>query len=327
MFNLDAITGRSAASFDPAKEVPPLTGKVILVTGAAAGIGKQVAAYLAGHRPAEIWLADKHLDKAEAACLEIGEAVAGKVKLRALRLDLGSLESVREAAAAFRAAADRLDVLMLNAGVMGVPPGLTADGYELHFGINHLGHAYLAKLLLPLLNKTVDVATDVRVIITTSYSHWNAPEGGILFDVLETPAASVPSLKRYAQSKLAGILLARRLAEQNPRLLVASVHPGAADTDLHAAATDVGLLDRLVNRLVYPLLIFQSVGTVAKNLVWAATAPTKDLVSGEYYEPLGRVAEGRPEGRDAALAQRLWDWTEEQLRDLPALEGYETQMQ
>lgn len=310
MLNFGNISGSNATAFDPVKDIPPLDGKVILVTGGSSGLGKQAITYLAQHNPSQIWLATQNIEEAEAACNDIRQQ-APQADLRILPLDLASLDTVKQAAATFAARVDRLDILMLNAGVMSIPPGLTEDGFEKQFGINHMGHALLTKLLLPLLTRTAKDSDDVRVIVVTSYSHWNAPEGGILFDSLKTPAAHLSGSQRYAQSKLANILFARHLASQYPDLTVAAVHPGAADTNLHANATDSRLIDRIVNRYVYRFIIFSSVATAAKHQVWAAT--TKGLKSGEYYEPLGIAGGGRPEGRDSQLAQKLWDWTEVEL--------------
>ena len=310
MLRFGAITGSNAATYNPNEAIPPLNGKTILVTGGSTGLGKQAIIYLAQHNPSEIWMTAQSIDEAKAACADIRKHLPD-ANLKILQLDLASLNSVKKAAAAFVAEVGRLDLLMLNAGVMGIPPGLTEDGYENQFGINHMGHAFLTKLLLPLLSKTADTDVDVRVIVLASYSHRNAPTGGILFDTLKTTAEHLPSLRRYAQSKLANILYVRQLAKEYPKITVAAVHPGAANTDLLAGATDVGFIDRVVSRFFYKLFIFQSVEVAAKHQVWAAT--TRNLKSGEYYEPFGVAGEGRPEGRNDDLAKELWDWTEEEL--------------
>jgi retinol dehydrogenase-12 len=310
MLGLGNISGSNAMAFDPVEDIPPLDGKVILVTGGGSGLGKQAITYLAQHNPSQIWLATQNIEEAEAACTDIRQQVH-QADLRILPLDLASLDAVKQAATTFLAQADRLDILMLNAGVMCIPPGLTEDGFEKHFGINHMGHALLTKLLLPLLTRTASVSDDVRVVVVTSYSHWNAPKEGILFNILKTPAEHLSGSQRYGHSKLANILFARHLASLYPNLTVAAVHPGAADTNLHANATDSRLIDRLMNRYLYRFLIFSSVATAAKHQVWAATK--KGLRSGEYYEPLGITGGGRPEGKDLQLAQKLWDWTEAEL--------------
>jgi retinol dehydrogenase-12 len=310
MLSLGNLTGSNAATFDPLNDIPVLNGKVILVTGGSSGLGKQAITYLSQHNPSQIWLAAQNSEEAEAACTDIRQQFP-QADLRILPLDLASFSTVKRAVGEFLAQVDRLDILMLSAGVMAIPPGLTEDGFERQFGINHMGHAYLTKLLLPLLTKTASTGSDVRVIMVTSYSHWNAPEGGILFDTLKTPAEHLSGSQRYAQSKLANILFARQLASQYPDLTVAAVHPGIAYTDLHTRATDIGFIDWFVNRYIYRFILFQPIETVAKHQVWAAT--TTGLKSGEYYEPLGIVGAGRHEGKDSQLARKLWDWTETEL--------------
>jgi len=310
MFNFGNISGSNATAFDPVKDIPPLDGKVILVTGGSSGLGKQAITYLAQHNPSQIWLAVQNVEEAEATCTEIRQQTR-QVDLRILPLDLASLDTVKQAAATFLSQVDRLDILMLNAGVMSVPPGLTEDGFEKHFGINHMGHALLTKLLLPLLKSTASAGDDVRVIVMTSYSHWSAPEGGILFETLRTPADRLLGFQRYGQSKLANILFVRHLASLYPELTVVAVHPGAADTQLHANAIDTPFFHKMMNRYLYKFLLFTSVETAAKHQVWAAT--TRGVKSGEYYEPLGISGGGRPEVKDSQLAQKLWDWTEAEL--------------
>ncbi|KAJ4072431.1 hypothetical protein NW761_014931 [Fusarium oxysporum] len=290
MLFLGNVTGTNSVAFDINKNTPSLQGKTILITGGDSGIGKQAICYLALLSPSEIWLA------------------APNTRLRTVQLDLASFSSIRAAAATLIAQIERLDLLFLNAGVMGVSAGLTEDGYEYQFGINHLGHALLTKLLLPVLIRTAEPGRDVRVIATSSYSHRNAPSGGgVDFNTLKTDAKDLPTLKRYAQSKLANILFARALAERYPQLTALAIHPGACRTNLVLGVTESSLLDRIVG-----LFVYQPVEIVAKHHVWAAV--TQDLESGEYYEPLGISGQGRPEARDKDLALKLWNWTEDELR-------------
>lgn len=291
--------------------MPSMSGKVILLTGGDGGIGKQVVSYLVHSSPSEIWITSKNLDNANAAIAQIQEHASG-TRLRAVQLDLASFASIKAAASVVLSQIGRLDVLMLHAGVMGTLATLTEDGYEHQFGINYLGHALLTKLLLPVLVDTAEAGSDVRVISTSSYSHRNAPDGGIDFDSLKTDGNDMPTLKRYGQSKLANILFVRMLAEKHPQLTAVAVHPGAARTALFQGATGTTLLDQFVSQYLYRLFMFQPVETVAKHQVWAATTK-HGLESGEYYEPFGVKGQGRSEARDHILAQDLWDWTECEL--------------
>lgn len=308
---LGNLTGSNSAAFNFEDNMPSLQGKVIFITGCDSGIGKQAITYLAQLSPSEIWLAVRSLDQADVAVANIRQQVPA-AKLQTLQLDLASFSSIKGAAAAFLAQTKRLDLLILNAGVMGTAAMRTEDGYEHQFGINYMGHALLTKLLMPALLQTAESQSDVRVIITTSYSHRNAPSGGIDFDTLKTDGGSLPTLKRYAQSKLANILFARAIAKRYSQLTALSIHPGAARTGLVLGATGTNILDRLVGQYVYRLFVFQPLETVAKHHVWAAVA--QDIQSGEYYEPLGIARQGTNEAMDEALADKLWDWTEHELR-------------
>ncbi|CAH0039313.1 unnamed protein product [Clonostachys rhizophaga] len=318
MFGLGSITGSNSVEFDPENDIPSLARKVILVTGGSSGLGKQSLIYLAQKNPSEIWFTSRTNSEAEETCKDIREH-APDTTIKPLTLDLGSFKSIRSAAQLLLSQINRLDILMLNAGVMGIAPGLTEDGYEIQFGINYLGHALLTKLLLPILKVTASEGHAVRVVILSSYSHWNAPEGGIQFQYMKTTAEQIPTLQRYAQSKLAIILLARKLAKEHPKVTFVAVHPGAADTDLQAGVTGIGLVERILNATLNRFLLYQPVETVAKHQVWAATT-VKELINGEYYDPLGLPGRRRPEATDEDLMKRLWNWTEEELKKFSTLE-------
>lgn len=126
-------------AFDPEKDIPDLTGKVIIVTGGSAGLGKETVLQLAKHNPLYIILTARTQKRGDAAIQEIEKEVpASKGKLQFLQLDLGSLKSVKTATETFKRDHDRLDLLINNAGLMASPPGLTEDGYEVQFGSNYV---------------------------------------------------------------------------------------------------------------------------------------------------------------------------------------------
>ncbi|KAJ3546922.1 hypothetical protein NM208_g1770 [Fusarium decemcellulare] len=299
------VTGANSEAFDIETNVPSLHDKTILITGGDSGIGKQVTRYLAQLSPSQIWLAVKDPDNADGAIADIQHQTPD-VHIRIVQVNLASFASIKAAAAVLISQIERLDILMLNAGVMGLPAQLTEDGYEYQFGINHLGHALLTKFLLPVLVKTAGSDRDVRVIVTSSYSHRNAPRAGIDFDILKTDGRNLPTLKRYAQSKLANILFARVLAERYPQITVAAIHPGASRTNLVLRATGLSIMDRIIG-----LFIYQPVNVVAKHHIWAVVA--QNLQSGQYYEPLGLSGQGSPEVTNRDLALELWEWTEREL--------------
>lgn len=188
-------------SYDPARDIPSLAGKVILITGGASGLGKETAVQLARHgRPARLYIADlPRRDGAGAQALidaitqeasthdDKSDSSDPRTEIRFLELDLGSFSSVRQCAADFVAQEGRLDLLLLNAGIIRIATGVTAEGYESHFGINFVGHALLAKLLVPVVLRTAESHSErPRIAIVASEGWAMAPKSGILFDGLKT---------------------------------------------------------------------------------------------------------------------------------------------
>ncbi|KAL6228792.1 hypothetical protein BDW75DRAFT_129603 [Aspergillus navahoensis] len=298
-------------AFDPSRDIPSLAGKVILVTGGNSGLGKQSILELAKHHPTQIWLAARSLEKAKNAIADIKQT-APDVAIEPLQLDLGSLPSVQDAANVFLHKSHRLDILLLNAGIIH-PEGITDDGYEIQFGTNHVGHALLTKLLLPTLCRTADENSnsDVRVIALSSTAHRYAPKGGIRFDTLKSNGAALGTMARYGQSKLANIVYAQELARRYRQLTVVSVHPGFVTTNLGNVMVKRSFLNRVALKLLEPL---QGVPVEegVKNQLWASTAA--NVTSGEYYEPVGVTGKGSTYTHNPKLALELWDWTEKELQ-------------
>jgi NAD(P)-dependent dehydrogenase (short-subunit alcohol dehydrogenase family) len=301
-------------NYDPTKHVPSLTGNIIVVTGGNSGTGKATVIELAKHNPKCIFLSARSKEKFDDALKDVHK-VAPNAKVEFLELDLASFASVKQAAEAVKASTNRLDILINNAGIMGMPPALTKEGYELHFGTNHMGSALLTKLLLPLLLSTAqDPGADVRIVNLTSMGHTNAPKGGIAFETVKTELSDRHSFVRYGQSKLANILHARELARRYPSILSVSVHPGRVATqlldDMYGRRTVVGTLMQVYDKVASPLTPEQG----AYTQLWAATWPNKnDVVNGAYYEPFGKLAQGSKDARDLNLAEKLWVWQEDEF--------------
>lgn len=306
-----ASSDDASVSFNPATDIPSLEGKVILVTGGNNGLGKQSVLEFARHNPAAIWLASRDVKKGQAAAAEIKKQVPD-ARIKVLQLDLASFESVKKAASTVSAETDRLDILMLNAGIMASAAGLTKDGYEMQFGTNHMGHALFAQLLMPVLQKTVKNTKnpDVRVVVISSAAYQARPEGGIEFDGLKTQAESMPTVVRYGQSKLANISYARELARRHPELRVVSVHPGPSRTNLVSSMTGFPFWLRCLERLSN--FGYTPVHEGAKTQLWASVST--DYTSGDYVEPVGVRGKFISEGMVEDLDQKLWDWTEKELR-------------
>ncbi|PQE22142.1 short-chain dehydrogenase reductase protein [Rutstroemia sp. NJR-2017a BBW] len=309
--------GKKSVPFKAERDIPPLDRKVILVTGGNIGLGKQCVLEYARHNASVIYLAARNLTKAKTALQEIQALLpkTSQTTIKLLELDLSSLASVKSAAEKLKSETSRLDILMLNAGIMAAPPGLTKDGYELQFGTNYLGHALFAKLLLPTLSSTSEQIpnADVRIIMLSSHGHIYAPKpDGIKFSTLKTLAEELGAYTRYGQSKLAMILWVRKMAQLYPKFTLASIHPGVVKTNLMNNATGsslaIRMLGKVANKLVTP------VDQGVRNQIWASVAAREAVRSGEYYEPVGIEGCGTELASDMELAERLWGWTEEELK-------------
>lgn len=299
-------------AFKPDTDIPSLAGKVIFITGGTAGLGAGSIAALAKHDPAHIFFSGRN-EKSATKLISSIRATTPNANLTFFKCDISSLASVQECARLLTSQTSRLDILMLNAGIMATPPSTSADGYEIQFATNQLGHSLLVKLLLPVLQATSKLpGADVRVINMTSVAYKQAPSQGIDFATLKTDQANLGLFgkwARYGQSKLAQLLYTDELARHYPDITWVSVHPGYIFTGLFDGAS---FLTKL------PVLIM-SIGSrtpVEKGhfaQCWAATAPK--VVSGGYYEPIG--VEGKRAtalARDRELAGRLWEWTQEELK-------------
>jgi len=291
-----------------AEDIPDLSGRTALVTGANSGLGFATALELARHG-AEVFLACRSRPRAEAAASSI-RAEVRDAALELLDLDLADLASVRAAAASFCAKRGALHLLVNNAGVMALPHLRTADGFELQLGVNHLGHFALTGLLIDLLAR----AGGARVITVCSLMH---KLGRIRFDDLHAERRPYRRWGAYCQSKLANLLfaleLARRLEAASIGVVAAAAHPGYAATELQAAGARLGgprveaAIMRLGNRLVG-----QPAARGALPTLYAATAP--GVRGGDFFGPGGFAAlRGTPEraapsarARDPEAASRLW---------------------
>lgn len=207
---------------------------------------------------------------------------------------------------------------MANAGIMAWNPSLSKDGYEIQFAVNHVAHALLIKLLMPLMEKTASQpGSDVRILSMSSTAYKTTPPTGIQFETLKTDQASIGSLfgpgkwVRYGQSKLANMLYAQALATHHPNIMSVALHPGYIRTDLFSQTS---FLDRLPV-LVMAGGVWTPVEQGCWNQVWAATTPREKLVNGAYYEPVGKkTVPATSFGKNEKLAEKLWAWTEKKLQ-------------
>jgi NAD(P)-dependent dehydrogenase (short-subunit alcohol dehydrogenase family) len=275
-------------------DIPDQSGRTFIVTGANSGLGASTARELA-RAGASVVLACRNIAKGTDAA----KSMPGKVEVRAL--DLAELASVRS----FAEAIDQVDVLVNNAGVMGLPQGTTADGFERQIGTNHLGHFALTGRLLP---KITD-----RVVTLTSYMH---RAGRIDLDDLNFRARRYKRWAAYSQSKLANLMFAyelqRRLSATPSPVMSMAAHPGYAATELQSHTESYQ--DRVLalgNRL-----FSQSADMGALPSLYAATSPA--VRGGELVGPDGRfgmhghptLARSSKASKDEAVAAKLWSLSE-----------------
>jgi NAD(P)-dependent dehydrogenase (short-subunit alcohol dehydrogenase family) len=293
-------------------DIPDLTGRRALVTGATSGLGYYTALELLRHG-ADVIVAARNHDKAVLAVDQLA-ATAGRDAPEILDLDLSDLASVRAAAARLSKTYDRLDLLVNNAGVMAPPYRETVDGFELQMGTNHLGHFALTASLMPLL----DEAPEPRVVTVSSFMHMIIRR--ITKDDLHA-AGGYRKWDAYGKSKLANLLfmleLDRRARARGSRLLSAGAHPGYAATNLQTSGPRLGgraLEARALSTLTR--LVAQPAAAGAWPSLYAATQP--DLRPGSYVGPAFFGYRGAPKpaqlsraARDPELARQLWSWSVE----------------
>ena len=296
----------------PSQDIPSLTNKVLLITGGTAGLGHQTILTLAPHNPSRILFTGRNTSAAKSV-IESTKALNPKIDISFIQCDFTSLPSVKSAAQKVLAENDRLDILMCNAGVMAIPKGLTKDGYENQMGTNHLAHAMLIKTLLPLLLTTSKLpGSDVRIISSTSLGFQFART--ISFPELKTERDMffLGAFQRYGESKLANILYAQQLAKRYPGITSVAVHPGIVHTGL------VTGLKWGLRWFTYLTTIGRTIGLEdgVKNQVWAATVPKEKgmLENGGFYIPVGQVGPVTRASGDKELAEKLWEWTEGELK-------------
>lgn len=291
--------------------IPNLGGKTAIVTGANSGLGYEVAKGLA-EKGAQVILACRSADKAAKALAELRAAVPN-AKVEVMELDLASLASVRRFAENFKAKYKALDILCNNAGIMAIPRRTTADGFEMQFGTNHLGHFALTGLLFDPIKAT----PGARVVCVSSVLHTS---GKINFDDL-MGEKQYDKWGTYSQSKLANLLFAYELQRKFSALAIqaiaAGTHPGYAATNLQSVGPQMeGSWLARVGMKIANSLIAQPVAMGALPLLYACTAA--DVHGCDYIGPTGmggmRGYPGKVKSNDLSydesLAKRLWQVSE-----------------
>lgn len=276
-----------------------LEGKTVLITGANTGIGKETAKEIA-RRGARVILACRDQHKAEAAKQEIvtetgNDAIIVKI------LDLGSLESVRRFAEDYNATESRLDILVNNAGVYSKVRRETSDGFELMFGVNHLGHFYLTNLLLDKLK----TSAPSRIVILASKGHQIS---GLDFNNLQS-TRGYSSLKMYGRTKTANVLFGVHLAKllEGTGVTVYSLHPGVVTTEIARDYDEKGFMMTCFKfYLCMTCARFLTAVEGAQTTLYCCLEPSIAEHSGRYYsEVMEKTA--KHHATNPKFAQQLWD--------------------
>lgn len=289
-------------------DVPDQSGRTAVVTGANTGLGFETAKVLAA-RGATVVIAVRNVEKGNAAAAQILGAVP-RADITVQPLDLGSLQSVRTAAAELKESHPRIDLLINNAGVMYPPKQTTKDGFELQFGTNHLGHFALTGLLL----ENLLPVPGSRVVVVASIAH--NIRAAIHFDDLQWERG-YNRVAAYGQAKLTNLMFAyelqRRLATAGAETIAVAAHPGVSNTELmrHIPGSSLPFVDKLTG------LVTNSPAMGALATLRAATDPGAS--GGQYYGPDGfRELWGHPvlvssskQSHDVAVQERLWTVSEQ----------------
>lgn len=274
-----------------------LTDKVIIVTGANTGIGKEIARDLA-KREAKVIMACRDMEKCENTRRDI--VVESRNKYVYCRpCDLASQKSIRDFVEQFKKEHKKLHILINNAGVMRCPKMYTQEGIELQFGVNHIGHFLLTNLLLD----TLKDSAPSRIVNVSSSAH---KRGKIKFDDLNNDKSYEPG-EAYAQSKLANILFTKELANRlkGTGVTVNAVHPGIVRTEIMRY---MGIYQNFLGRLAVDTLTWLFIKTPikgAQSVLFAALDPSLDDVTGEYFTN-NKVAEVSNEAKNDRVVKWLW---------------------
>ncbi|KAK5647718.1 hypothetical protein RI129_002610 [Pyrocoelia pectoralis] len=284
----------------------PLNGKVVIITGANTGIGKETALELA-KREAKVYLACRDMKRCEAAREKIVLESKNKY-VYCRKCDLASLSSIREFVNRFNKEEKQLDILINNAGVMSTPKdSKTKDGFEMQLGVNHLGHFLLTNLLLDKLK----VPACSRIVNLSSVAH----ERGVINKSDLNSDKEYDAKAAYAQSKLANILFTKELSNRlkDTNIVVNAVHPGLVDTELfrNMSFYKSWLATILIKPFLWPFIKSSSQG--AQTVIYTAIDPSLSNTSGKYYKDY-QETKVSDAANDDKTAKWLWTVSEKWTR-------------
>ncbi|KZO92779.1 NAD-binding protein [Calocera viscosa TUFC12733] len=297
------------AKFLP-ENMPDLSEKVAIITGGNAGIGFVACKYLL-LKGATVYLACRSQKKADEAIAKLRQ-LTGSDKVYFVQCDLANLPAVKKCAEDFLSKESHLHMLFNSAGVMVCPVDqVTKQGYDMQFGTNVIGHAYLTMLLTPTLIATAKDCPEgnVRVVTTSSNLHLGAPTGGFDYGTLKDSdyrTRKLTPMIAYSQSKWGNVLLANEIARRYGQygVVSTSLNPGLIRTELFRYAEGIGAWAAVLDPL----------GAV--TMLYAGTSPEVASQNGGYFVPWARRSSARSDTRDDAAGKRLWEYIEREVKSM-----------
>ncbi|KAJ3104094.1 hypothetical protein HDU97_009543 [Phlyctochytrium planicorne] len=310
---------KQAFSFE---EIPDLTSKVVIVTGASSGLGLISSVEMA-KKGAHVIMAVRSVKKAEEVVEEAKKKHPNaKLNISIMEVELSSFASVRKFAEAFTKLKLPLHILMNNAGVMAIDKFTPSkDGIEMQLHANHLGHFYLTTLLLPILEETSKKSdTSVRIVNLSSIGHTFAKSMGVDFEGYNDPE-KYSAWPAYGQSKLCNILFTKELqkrleAKGYGNIRCNSVHPGGVNTNLASQGThSTAFMPSWVVGIMSYLMVSPEFGALSQ--LYAATSPEIDnkKITGVYFVPTCVIGTPSAHATNPELATKLWDFSEKVVKE------------
>jgi len=308
----------------PKKELHDLNGRVAIVTGGAMGIGYEIARAFV-KVGARVIMINRKEEQGSDAISSIKKEVGADAKIEWVPCDLGSLKEVKKVFTELREKEERLDLLILSAGINANQFGLDADGIDRHFGVNWLGQFYATNLLYPLLRKTSKIPDTPapRIVWESSEMHRTAPSNVHFGSLDEINDSSIGNTEVYGRTKLAIILgvkygLVEKVIKKNQDGIFAlSVHPGAVNTAMQQQWKDAypGLLGKLITGVM--LAGGRDVEQGSYSALYAATSPEIEEkgYNGYYFSDPGQLGKESSQASDPKLGDALWELSERIIKE------------